>query len=189
MPEASGSELDMLAERAAKGDSDAFAELARALVPDWYRIATHLIDDPTSVEDVVQDITLKVYLALPKWNRDAGVRTWTYRIAVNAGHDARRAMRHASRALPLESASNIASPATAGAMTDDPFVRDAIARSVSQLPSELAAVVSLRYGADLGFAEIARVLAIPQGTVSTRLRRALTLLGKALAPTLGRKDP
>jgi RNA polymerase sigma-70 factor (ECF subfamily) len=182
------SELDTLAERAAKGDSDAFAVLARALVPDWYRIATHLIDDPTSVEDVVQDITLKVYLALPQWNREAGVRTWTYRIAVNAGHDARRAMRRVSRELPLESASNVATPA-AGAMTDDPFIRDAIVRSVSQLPPELAAVVSLRYGADLGFAEIARVLAIPQGTVSTRLRRALTLLGKALAPTLGRKHP
>ena len=186
-PDSSGNELDRLAERAAAGDTDAFGALAHALVPEWYRIASHLLDDPTSVEDVVQDITLKVYLALPKWNREASVRTWTYRIAVNTCHDARRAARNTSRELPLESASNV--PASSSTMIDDPFVHDAIARSVSELPPELAAVVSLRYGADLGFAEIARVLSIPQGTVSTRLRRALALLGKSLAPALGRKDP
>ena len=113
--EASGNDLDVLAERAARGDSAAFVAVAHALVPDWYRIATHLIDDSASVEDAVQDITLKVYLALPKWNRDAGVRTWTYRIAINACHDARRAVRHQSRELPLESASRVPTPSSAGA--------------------------------------------------------------------------
>jgi RNA polymerase sigma-70 factor, ECF subfamily len=178
--------LDTLARRAAAGDGDAFAALVGALMPDWYGIATHLLDDPATVDDVVHDITLKVYLALPKWTGGAGVRTWTYRIAVNACHDVRRAMRRAPRQVQLEHAANVPVTTDAGTMTDDPLARDVVTNAIAQLPPELAAVVCLRYGADLAFADIASVLAIPQGTVSTRLRRALTLLGKILAPTLGK---
>ncbi len=185
-PTGDGEYLDTLARRAATGDDDAFATLVRALSPDWYRIAAHVLDDAASVDDVVHEVAYKVYLALGKWNAGASVRTWTYRIAINACHDAGRAMRRARREVSLEHASTVPVTVNGGVMSDDPLARDAIARAVARLPPELGAVVSLRYGADLGFADIARVLGVPQGTVSTRLRRALALLAKTLAPTLGK---
>jgi RNA polymerase sigma-70 factor (ECF subfamily) len=136
--------------------------------------------------EVVHEVTVKVYGALPAWRHGSSVTTWSHRIAVNASHDALRARRRATRSVPLEWAANVPAASDDGVFIGDPFARDAIVNAVAQLPPELATVVSLRYGADLGFAEIATVLEIPQGTVSTRLRRALKLLGSMLAPTLGK---
>jgi RNA polymerase sigma-70 factor (ECF subfamily) len=179
--------LDALARHASAGDADAFASLVRALAPDWFRIAMHLLADAAAASDVVHEVTVKFYGALPTWRRDSSITTWTHRIAVNATHDALRTRRRATRSVPLEWAANVPAASDNGTLIGDPFARDAIVNAVAQLPPELATVVSLRYGADLGFAEIAAVLEIPQGTVSTRLRRALKLLGSMLAPTLGKE--
>lgn len=179
--------LDALARRAAQGDDHAFVELVSTLVPTWYRVALHALDHGARAEEAVHNITVKVFLALPSWKGNASVRTWTHRIAINVCNDVRRSMRREECHLPLDSACDVHAPDGDGDISDDPLATAALARAVAALPPELSAVVSLRYGAELGFAEIASVLAIPQGTVSSRLRRALTMLATMLGPTFGKE--
>jgi RNA polymerase sigma-70 factor, ECF subfamily len=171
-----------LAGRAAAGDYDAFASLLRLLSPSWFRVALGFVGDARVAEEVVQDVAVRVFFALPSWRRDASIRTWTHRIVVNICHDTKRRGRAAQRVVPLDTpeALRVATPVK----DIDPAAHDALTRAVAELPSDLRAVVSLRYGAAMGFAEIAAVLGIPIGTVSSRLRRALAELAKRLPAAL-----
>ena len=181
--------LDDLARRAARGDERAFARLIDELTPGWYRLALyHLRDDATAIA-AVHEIAIKVHYALPRWRSDAAVRTWTHRIAINVCQDVKRSARQTRRHVSLDAAINAPAPVSDhGPLTGDPVARDALHNAVAELPAELASVVSLRYGAGLRFAEIAVVLGIPQGTVSTRLRRALDTLSQTLGPIFGKEQ-
>lgn len=72
-------------------------------------------------------------------------------------------------------------PETAQEQFDALPLKEAVAR----LPKELRAVVVLRYFTGLTLTETARALDIPQGTVSTRQRRALQLLKLELSEQEG----
>lgn len=178
--------LSTLARRAATGDRAAFASLLDLLTPSWYRVAHTLTDNPAIAEELVQDVAVRVFFALPRWRADASVRTWTHRIVVNLCRDAGRRAQRTKRFVPLDTpeAMTVVSPQDTPSDERDPLVHDTLHRAIAELPHELAAVVSLRYGAELGFAEIAATLGIPVGTVSTRLRRALATLATRLPPTL-----
>ena len=54
--------------------------------------------------------------------------------------------------------------------------------AIARLPAEYAAVLALRYGADLDYAAIAATLNVPIGTVKARLFRAKALLRPLLEP-------
>lgn len=179
--------LDDLARRAARGDERAFTGLVESLAPGWYRLALYLLGDQERAVTAVHEVAVKLHYALPRWRSDSSVRTWAHRIAINVCQDMRRSARQAQRLVPLNVLANDAAPTDDGLIAGDPVARDALHNAVANLPPELAAVVSLRYGAGLRFAEIAVALGIPQGTVSTRLRRALEILGRALEPIFAKE--
>lgn len=91
-------------------------------------------------------------------------RTWLTRILINVCNDE---LRRRSREADMAEL-----PETAAEAFDALPLKEAIAR----LPRELRAVVALRYFTGLTLSETARALDIPQGTVVTRQRRALSLL-------------
>jgi RNA polymerase sigma factor (sigma-70 family) len=179
--------LDDLARRAARGDERAFTVLVESLAPAWYRLALYSLGDQERAVTAVHEVAVKLHFALPRWRSDSSVRTWAHRIAINVCQDIRRSARQAQRLVPLDALVNDATPADDGLMSGDPLARDALHNAVANLPPELAAVVSLRYGAGLRFAEIAVALGIPQGTVSTRLRRALEILERTLKPIFAKE--
>src|SRR5699024_7735129 len=90
--------------------------------------------------------------------------TWLTRILINACN---AELRRRKRELAVAEL-----PETAAEAFDALPLREAIAR----LPKELRAVIVLRYFQGLTLAETAQALGLPPGTVSTRQRRALSLL-------------
>lgn len=158
--------------------------LARSLTPVWRRIAEQLLGDASLAADAAQDVAAQVFAHLDSWDGRASVKTWSHRIALNRCHDLLRREARERRFVPLEAAHAVASTPPGV----DPLLRRHVARAVAELPRELADVVALRYGADLSFAEAASTLGLPQGTVSTRLRRALEMLSISLASMRGHDD-
>jgi RNA polymerase sigma factor (sigma-70 family) len=57
---------------------------------------------------------------------------------------------------------------------------DGLRRAFGRLPTDCRAILSLRYLHDVGLAEIARILEVPEGTVKSRLHHARTQLKSAL---------
>ena len=72
-----------LIERAREGDHQAFAALVERYQRRVFSLAGHLARRPEDVEDLAQQVFLKAYLALPRFDFRAGFGTWLYRIAIN----------------------------------------------------------------------------------------------------------
>ena len=71
-------------------------------------------------------------------------------------------------------------PQAAAAASDLAELRDAVERGLAVLEPELRATVVLRFYADLAVPEIAKAMHVPEGTVKSRLHRAMAVLRQTL---------
>ena len=176
MPLTPNDELDLL-RRAAHGDHDAFRLLVRAHEPAIARVVTGMLGQGDDAEDVGQETFVRFYRALPKFRGDSTVRTYLTRIAMNLSIDALARRRRAGRVLRFDAAPHarqVAAPAPASLEEEEEraFIRVAL----NELDEKHRAVVVLRIMEDRSTRETANVLGVPEGTVMSRLKRALEKL-------------
>src|SRR5687767_7402027 len=130
--------------------------------------------------DAAQDALIAVVRGLHRFDGRSRFSTWVYRVTVNACLDElrRRRRRPEPRDLDLPAFSTAAAggPALDGAVADRLDV-DAALRA---LPPDFRAAVVLRDLCGLDYAEIAEVLAIPAGTVRSRIARGRAALADRL---------
>ncbi len=161
---------ELLVVRCQLGERDAFEELIRT----WSGpLLSHLrrVAGTAVAEDLAQDVWIKVLRGIAGLREGARLKPWLLRIAHNVLMDHLR-LRYAQSEVPV-AADDIAAGDVAA---DGPNVREEM---LSFLESRLAAlplpereVLTLFYLEDLTLAEIAKILAIPEGTVKSRLFRA-----------------
>ena len=129
-----------------------------------YRAALLTLGSETAAVDAVDEAVYKGYLGYRKLREPKYLETWLVRILLNVCRDE---LRRRKRELAVEEL-----PETAAETYDNLPLKEAIRR----LPRDLRAVIILRYFQGLTLAETAEALEIPTGTVSTRQRKALSLL-------------
>ena len=113
--------------------------------------------------------------------RDENFRNWLYRIASNVALDALRRRRETVDVDGLQ----LANPSSGPEERTESMERDdMVRRAVLALPPASRMVLVLREYEQLSYKEIAKALAIPVGTVMSRLNYARSSLRKALAPYL-----
>ena len=141
-------------------------------------LAYRLLDAAADVPDVLQEVYLSAYRALPKYRGDARLATWLYRITYNAclAHRARRP--EVAEAQPDVGP---AEPDHAGAVAE----RLDLAAALAALPVEQRALVLLVDRDGFDYQAAAEVLSIPLGTVSSRLAAARAKLRRALSASEG----
>jgi RNA polymerase sigma-70 factor (ECF subfamily) len=179
-----------LVERILGGDRDRFGDLVsryeKRVINYVYRI-THRYED---AHDLTQDIFVKVYLALDRYDPKYQFSTWLFRIAQNSAIDALR--KKSIPEVPLmrstddepggkerEFADNGISPYRA---LKNKQLSAAIDKAVSKLPADYRELIQLRHFAELSYEEIASMKKLPLGTVKNKLFRARNLLKEALDP-------
>jgi len=147
-----------------------------------YRLAYRLAGNDAEARDIVQEAFLRAFRRIHRFRRQSAFTSWLHRITVNIGIDR---MRHARRrpAVPLAEDAPGADrlpgrpeevgPEAAAARRE---LSERIRRVVATLSPRLAAVVLLRYGEGLSYAEVGEALGLPVGTVKSRLNRAHELL-------------
>lgn len=161
---------------------EAIALLLPAFRRKVFGLAYSFLRDREAAEDVTQEVFIKVWRALPGFDGRASVSTWIYAIARNASLSALRARRaQSSLSDPevMEAVEAINPVPSADAIVD----RAAILRLVDQLPSKQRQVIMLFYMEAQSHEEVARMLAMPLGTVKTLLHRARLRLGAAVGKT------
>lgn len=126
--------------------------------------------DRDLLDDMVQDVFLRVVRGLAAYTAIQPFTHWLYTIALNVG---RNQARRRAADLPLETAHIVQVAAPVGADADDTLT---LMRLVAGLPETMRDVVGLRVGSDLSFAEIAKLLGIPEGTARSRMHNAVRLL-------------
>jgi RNA polymerase sigma-70 factor (ECF subfamily) len=142
------------------------AERLVDLIPRLRRYARALAGDRASADDLVQDTLERAWTKLHLYRRGTDLRAWLFTVMHNVHVNRVRAARPTD---PLdEGMSELASRASQG---DALAVRD-LDRAIARLPDEQRAVLLLVTLEDMSYEETAQALAIPIGTVMSRLSRA-----------------
>jgi RNA polymerase sigma-70 factor (ECF subfamily) len=162
--------------RAQDGDHDAFTEIAIALHSRLYRVALNLLSDVDLAEDATQHTVIEMWRNLPRLREPAKLESWAHRIVVNA---CRREGRRKSRWMQAIVAKPEEDP-VAGQSFAAVAHRDQLERGFRRLPIEQREVLVLHHYASLPLRDVADVLGIPIGTVSSRLSRAMGSMRAAL---------
>jgi RNA polymerase sigma-70 factor (sigma-E family) len=142
------------------------------------RLATLLVDDQSSAEDVVHD----VFARLPRgWRPDDPSKALPYlqRAVVNAARSVLR-RRRTARLYVVPHEPDRAGPDSEVILAEEH--REVLA-ALQELPPRQREVLVLRYWSDLSEAEIATALGISRGTVKSTASRALDALERALEAT------
>lgn len=168
-----------LAERLARRQVDALAELYDRYGGLAYSLALRILGDPGRAEDVVQEVFLKAWNAADRFDPGRGeLRTWLLTMVRNRAIDFLRG-RGARARLEEELPAQL--PAVAP--QQDPWralaislQRDMVRDALASLPAEQRRVVELAYFGGYSGREIAEMLAAPLSTVKGRMRLALEKL-------------
>ncbi|MDR2804173.1 MAG: sigma-70 family RNA polymerase sigma factor [Dysgonamonadaceae bacterium] len=81
--------------RSRQGDTKAFEKLVVAFQPLVFRLSFRLLCNDDDAKDMVQEVFVKVWLQLDKYNPRYRFSTWVYKIACNSCRDRLRSLRHA----------------------------------------------------------------------------------------------
>ncbi|HWN98802.1 MAG TPA: RNA polymerase sigma factor [Blastocatellia bacterium] len=166
------------------GDRVAFKALYDRYRDRVYNLIFYSLGDELGAEDVLQIVFVKIYRGLPGFRFEASLATWIYRITLNECLNQRRG--RSAHHIPFEallgSDDEMDSEAAADQQQAEGERREIIHRAVMELSPKLRAVVALKYLEELSYEEIASVLQCSQGTVASRLNRALRALEARLRP-------
>jgi RNA polymerase sigma-70 factor (ECF subfamily) len=120
------------------------------------------------LDDVVQDIFVKAWVAQNRFRGDAEPSTWLTRIAVNHLVSRRRSLRTRIATMVRWQARPFSQPVQPDAQFASREAEARAAKCVRRLSSKLRAVFVLRYLEEMSAAEVAETLSIPEATVRTR---------------------
>jgi RNA polymerase sigma-70 factor (ECF subfamily) len=125
--------------------------------------------------DAAQEAFVQLYLHWDEVIRKGDPEPWLYKVAINRGKDYRRGLARAARLFQrlVDTSGSEASAEDCSSQTEFMSV-------LSGLPARQRAAAALYYSADFSVAEIATVMGISEGSVSTHLHRARTALKETL---------
>ncbi len=165
------------------GDRDRFTELVRRYEKRVINYVYRITRRYEEAHDLTQDIFVKVYLALDRYNPKYQFSTWLFRIAQNSAIDAlrKKSIAEVPLARPTEEepqrerefADTGISPYRA---LKNKQLGVAIEKAVANLPPDYRELIQLRHFAELSYEEIASMKKLPLGTVKNKLFRARNLL-------------
>jgi len=148
-----------------------------------FNYGLYLSGDREQAADLLQDTYLKAFRFFDKFEKGTNAKAWLYRIMKNTFiNEYRRTHRQPEIVEFDEQISPYQMSASASGMNDlrdmmeSRMFDDEMAGAIAALPEKFKSVVVLRDIEELPYEEIAEVLAIPIGTVRSRLHRARSML-------------
>lgn len=176
------------------GNEDAYTRLIAQYHQTIYNLVYRILDDPTDAPDTTQEVFIKVFRGMAKFNGESSLKTWMYRIAIHEASNRRRwFFRHKVQELSIEPTrdeSQGQSDSLRDSLMDSgesPFetvarsqVRARVEQVLQELPEHYRTAVVLRDIEDLSYEEIAEMTETSLGTVKSRLVRGREALRKRL---------
>ena len=173
---------------AQRGDEAAFTEIVRRYQHAVYRVAYGLTRNASDADDLAQETFVRAYQAIGRFRAGEPLYPWLSRIAINQVYSLfRRRRRRPEAALEplLEGGRQWAAPDDPEGEVADREHREHLHSAFSELSDEHQVVLVLRVVEGLSYDEIARTLAVPIGTVMSRLSRARAELKRCLRTRTG----
>ena len=186
-----------LVDSAKAGDSRAFGELVRRYRPRIFALALHLSGSSHEADDITQDVFLRAFRAIDRFEGRSEFFTWVYRMAVNrALNVCRDRKRHGEQPLYGELADPRVELAVAVDACGDPAraaelrqIYARLLRALDSLPPEMRTTVVLVSLQGLSHAETAVVQGCSEGTIGWRMHEARRRLREWSEPARPARRP
>ncbi len=175
------------------GSEEAYTWLITHYHQPIYSLVYRILNDSADAADTTQEVFLKVFRGMKRFNGESSLKTWLYRIAIHEASNQRRWwFRHKSKETTMEvqEDENGSSFGICNMLVDkgeSPFeqvaheeIRSRVEKELQQVPEPYRTTVVLRDIEGLSYEEIAEVLQISLGTVKSRLIRGREALKKRL---------
>ena len=159
---------DAMARSAHGGDLDAFEGLVRRYQRRVFGLAYQYLRDPDEAQDLAQEVFVRLYRNLARYDPERSFEPWFWRLAANVAASYRRRR----PALPVEL------PRTAPA--EAPEDKLPLERALADLNEDLRLPVLLHYYLDLPLEAVAAAMGLSLSAVKSRLRRARAILRRVL---------
>ncbi|HVM93292.1 MAG TPA: sigma-70 family RNA polymerase sigma factor [Terriglobales bacterium] len=157
------------------GDFGSFEELAMPLFARLYNFAHWLTQDRASAEDLVQETYMKALRGFSSFQQGTNFRAWIYKILRNTFLTTQAGLKAASPVSLDDDEEKIAEPAAKETPESVLLARveqETIQQALEELPLRFREIILLCDTEEMSYQEIADTLAIPIGTVMSRLSRA-----------------
>ena len=152
-----------------KGDKRAYADIINKYKNPLYATILRMTKNPQTAQDLLQEVFIKVYKQLPKYDQKGSFKSWLYKVAINHCLDMLR-----KKSFPVEE------------IVDEQLINDhspevvflkkeksrELERLIAQLPELERLVLLLRYANECSYVEIGNMLGISLSDVRNKLHRA-----------------
>ena len=177
------------------GDKEAFTEIVNRYLKSIYNFAYRLVGNEKNAEDISQEVFLKVWKNIKKFDTEKSFKTWIFSIAKNASIDYLRKRKD----IPMSVFENEdGGNAVADNLKDEELKADElfilaqnkkqVEKAVDELTLIQKEVIIFKYVNDMSLTEIAEIMNIPENTAKSHHRRALMKMKDILnnAPELSK---
>jgi RNA polymerase sigma-70 factor (ECF subfamily) len=173
------------------GNKEMLEVLVKRYLKPVYSFVRYLVRDEAVAEDVTQEVFVRAWKNLKKFDKKKNFKTWIFSIAKNASIDFLRK----KKAVPFSAFDNDDGGNTiAETLADSAPLPDEIAEradtanllkmAMEKLSENYRTVLYLRYYSQLTFQKISESLGVPMNTIKSRHRRALAVLKEIIAENL-----
>ncbi|KPK97530.1 MAG: hypothetical protein AMJ95_08670 [Omnitrophica WOR_2 bacterium SM23_72] len=168
-------------ERACDGDMGAFEQIYKKFSSFVYNVALRITHNSADAEEVTQDVFMKIYRNLKRFEFRSAFRTWVYRITMNTAiNQYRKSRREEAGRVDYESVKGaLASEHSSAQELIEKDNENRVNSLLEVLNPKQKACLVLRELQGLSYQEIAATLKVPLNTVRTRLMRARQALLEA----------
>jgi len=171
------------------GNAEAFADIVKRYQDRVFNTIYRLLGDHEDAKDLTQQTFLRAYMSLDRFKGASSFYTWLYRIGVNAALDERK--KRPRRARPMGDAfaetvdTDTRRPTSAANSNPAEQVlsrerEQMVTRAIASLDELHRGVLVLRDIEGMDYDQISEVLAVPRGTIKSRLHRARLVLKEKL---------
>jgi len=177
---------EQLVARFLNGDNEAFDNLLNIYLKPIYNFIFRLTRDMSSTEDLTQEVFIKVWKNLSRFNQNKSFKVWIFSIARNTAYDFLKK----KKSLPFAFFEDEEGNNWIDNIADDKILPNEILekadlaknieKSLGKIPKNYQIILLMRYQDDFSLMEIAEILKKPYNTIKSQHQRALQCLKKFL---------
>jgi RNA polymerase sigma-70 factor, ECF subfamily len=162
------------------GNKEAFVQLVRRYKHKVFGLAARFASGAGDLDDICQDVFIKIYENLGKFRADAPFEHWLSRITIRTCYDALRSRKKKMGNIPLDAIHSLLEDSSAGLLQAAEEARDILEWGLARLRPEERLVITLLELEEKSIKEIAEMTGWSQANVKIRAFRARQKLKQLL---------
>jgi RNA polymerase sigma-70 factor, ECF subfamily len=171
---------ERLVEAASHGDDEAFSRLVSRHKHRVFGLASRFARHSHELDDICQDVFIKVYEHLGKFRREAPFEHWLSRITINVCYDAIKKAKREKDHLPIEALSSDIRDGSPEAGEADRQAYETLMCALARLRPDERVVITLLELEEKSVKDVAALMGWSEGNIRVRAHRARQALKKIL---------